>query len=55
MKKYVVKFIDYPSTDEIEEICNDMYTQSYRLVSTIYEGCTVYFIFELDEIERRCN
>lgn len=55
MKKYVVKFIDCATTDEIEEICNDMYINNYRLVSTILEGCTVYFIFELDEVERRCN
>lgn len=55
MKKYVVKFIDYPSTDEIEDLCNDMYTKSYKLVSTIYDDFIVYFIFELDEVERRCN
>lgn len=57
MNKYVVKFLQYPSTDDIEKLCNDMYTNSYKLVSTILEecDCTVYFIFELDEVERRCN
>lgn len=55
MKKYVVKFIDYPSVNEMEVICNDMYTKNYRLVSTAYDKKILYLFFELDEVERRCN